>query len=230
MFVFQKPDIIAVEPESLIQTVVKNISSYCKEDRNLMISVFDIKKNRFLYCNDSFKNIMGYDPDEIIRGGWDFWYKKMNPDEARIIKNKIDFFLHRPHSGTTPEVLSFNYHIEDIFNKWHFISHELSLYLFKKSFFILNYLNDISQIERIEYFFGVKKQNPTNKYGKNIAISKREREVLVLIAEGFSSKQIADELYISNHTAIKHRKNLIEKFKVKNTAQLIKEASRFFLL
>lgn len=230
MSVVQQSGIISVEKENLIQTVVNHISSYCREDKNLMISVFDIKKNKFLFCNDSFKNILGYNADQIISGGWDFWYKKMNPNEARVIKNKINFFLQKPHSGKNPEVLSFTYHIEDILNKWHFVSHELTLYLFKKSYFILSYLYDISQIERIEYFFGVKKQNPINRYGKDIAISKREKEVLVLIAEGFSSKQIADELYISNHTAIKHRKNLIEKFKVKNTAQLIKEASRFFLL
>ena len=47
-----------------------------------------------------------------------------------------------------------------------------------------------------------------------------------MVADGYSSKQIADKLFISNHTAISHRKNLIEKFKVKNTAQLIKRASR----
>lgn len=57
-------------------------------------------------------------------------------------------------------------------------------------------------------------------------ISIREKEVLKLIADGFSSRQIADQLFISKHTAISHRKNLIEKFRVKNTAQLIKKASK----
>jgi DNA-binding CsgD family transcriptional regulator len=52
----------------------------------------------------------------------------------------------------------------------------------------------------------------------------------LLITEGLSSKKIADELYISNYTAITHNKNLIEKFKVKNTAQLIREASKSILL
>lgn len=229
MFAVQKPGSITTEPENLIQTVVNHISLYCKEDKNLMISVFDIRKNQFLYCNDCFKSILGYKADEIIRGGWEFWYKKMKPEEAGIIQNKINLLLRKPQLGKHREVLSFTYHIKDIFSKWYFVSHELSLYHFKKNFFVLNYLYDISQIERIEYFFG-KTQNPVNRNGNNITISKREKEVLMLIAEGFSSKQIADELYISNHTAIKHRKNLIEKFDVKNTAQLIREASRFFLL
>ena len=230
MYAVQKPGNITVEPENLIPTVVKFISSYCQEDKNLMISVFDIKINKFLYCNDSFKNVLGFNADEIIQGGWEFWYNRINPNEARIIKNKIELLIQKPHSEKHQEVLSFTYHIKDIFSKWFFVSHELSLYQFKKNLFVLNYLYDISQIERIEYFFGFKQQNPKNKDGTNITVSKREKEVLLLISEGFSSKQIADELYISNHTAIKHRKNLIEKFKVKNTAQLIKEASRFFLL
>lgn len=230
MDINQEPDSITLEKENLIQNVMTDISSCGEEDKNLMISVFDIKKNKFLYCNNSFRNVLGYNTDEIIRGGWEFWYKKMNPDEARIIKNKINFLLQKSHLGKHSEVLSFTYHIKDVFNKWYFVAHELSLYHFKKTLVVLNYLYDISQIERIEVFFGVKTQNPVNKNGNYLTISKREKEVLLLISEGFSSKQIADELYISNHTAIKHRKNLIEKFKVKNTAQLIREASRLFLL
>ncbi len=229
MFTDRGPDIISVGKENLVQSVVEFISSYCKEDKNLMISLFDIKKNKFIYCNDSFKSILGYNADKIIRGGWEFWYKIIDPDEAGTIKNKINLLIRKPHLGNHQEVLSFNYHIKDVLSKWHFVSHELSLYHFRKNIFVLNYLFDISQIERIEYFFG-KKHNPIDKNGANISISKREKEVLLLVADGFSSKQIADELCISNHTSIKHRKNLIEKFKVKNTAQLIKEASRFFLL
>lgn len=230
MYAVQEPDIIVIEKENLIQSVVTYFSSHCQEDRNLMISVFDIKKNKFLFCNDSFRNVLGYNADEIIRGGWEFWYKKINPNEARIIKHSINLLIQKPHSEKHPDVLSFTYHIKDIFSNWYFVSHELSVFQFKKNLFVLNYLYDISQIERIEYFFG-KKQHPIlGKNGKDVTISKREKEVLLLISEGFSSKQIADELYISNHTAIKHRKNLIEKFKVKNTAQLIREASRFFML
>lgn len=75
------------EDDSIINTVVKQISYYCDKDKNQMISVFDIKNNIFLYCNDSFKNILGYNTNDIIRGGWEFWYKKIDPGEACIILN-----------------------------------------------------------------------------------------------------------------------------------------------
>ena len=52
--------------------------------------------------------------------------------------------------------------------------------------------------------------------------TKREKEVLALIAEGLTNQEIADQLFISQLTVISHRKSLLEKTESKNTAQLIK--------
>ena len=61
-------------------------------------------------------------------------------------------------------------------------------------------------------------------------ISKREKEVLYLIAHGYSSKMVADKLCISVHTATTHRTNLLEKFHAKNTAELVLMATKKFWL
>jgi len=55
-------------------------------------------------------------------------------------------------------------------------------------------------------------------------LTKREREVLKLIAEGKSNKDIADLLFISVHTVERHRANMMEKLKLKKTADLVKYA------
>jgi DNA-binding NarL/FixJ family response regulator len=52
----------------------------------------------------------------------------------------------------------------------------------------------------------------------------REREVLTLIAEGASNKEIAARLFISTRTAEHHRANIMRKLGIHNTAQLIKYA------
>ena len=57
-------------------------------------------------------------------------------------------------------------------------------------------------------------------------VSKREKQILNLLAHGYSSKEIATELYISEHTAMTHRKNLIQKFNAKNTVHLVSIAFR----
>ena len=55
-------------------------------------------------------------------------------------------------------------------------------------------------------------------------LSRREKEVLELIAEGYTNPQIAEKLFISPFTVDSHRKNLIAKLNVKNTAMLIRFA------
>lgn len=56
-------------------------------------------------------------------------------------------------------------------------------------------------------------------------LTRREIEVLKLIAEGLTNQQIADKLFISSWTVDSHRKNLLIKFEAKNTASLIKLAA-----
>jgi DNA-binding NarL/FixJ family response regulator len=54
----------------------------------------------------------------------------------------------------------------------------------------------------------------------------REREVLTLISDGNSRKEIADSLYISVHTVGHHRTNIMRKLNIKKTAELVKYAVR----
>jgi DNA-binding NarL/FixJ family response regulator len=69
-------------------------------------------------------------------------------------------------------------------------------------------------------------QKPASSRKKHteIPISPRELEVLKLIAQEFSNAEIAEKLYISIRTVDTHRRNLLEKLGVKNTAGLVKFA------
>ncbi|WP_146198522.1 response regulator transcription factor [Rhodohalobacter mucosus] len=55
-------------------------------------------------------------------------------------------------------------------------------------------------------------------------ITKREREILKLIVEGYTSPEIAKILYISTRTVETHRSNLMNKLELKNTAALVRFA------
>ena len=55
-------------------------------------------------------------------------------------------------------------------------------------------------------------------------LSPREKEILGLIAEGYTNPQIAEKIFLSSFTVDSHRKNLLAKLNVKNTASLIKLA------
>lgn len=59
---------------------------------------------------------------------------------------------------------------------------------------------------------------------KDVPLSNREIEVLKLISEEYSNPEIAEKLFISIRTVDTHRRNLLEKLGVKNTAGLVKYA------
>ena len=51
-------------------------------------------------------------------------------------------------------------------------------------------------------------------------LTRRETDVLVLVAKGLMSKEIAERLHISVHTVISHRKNITRKTNIKSVAGL----------
>jgi DNA-binding NarL/FixJ family response regulator len=55
-------------------------------------------------------------------------------------------------------------------------------------------------------------------------LTKREKEILEFIAEGLTNQEIATRLFLNITTVDSHRKNMLTKFNVKNTAALIKIA------
>ncbi|RCW92322.1 response regulator [Winogradskyella arenosi] len=64
----------------------------------------------------------------------------------------------------------------------------------------------------------------SEKSSPEIALTKRETEVLKLIAQEFTTQEIADQLFLSKHTIESYRKNLISKLGVRNLAGLTRYA------
>ena len=54
-----------------------------------------------------------------------------------------------------------------------------------------------------------------------VILSERENEIIILIAEGYTNNKIAELLFLSNHTITTHRKNIMSKLGVKNTAGIV---------
>lgn len=61
-------------------------------------------------------------------------------------------------------------------------------------------------------------------------LSNREMEVLKLVSNGKTTKEIADQLFVSTRTVETHRVNMMKKLNVQNTAELIKKAAHLKLI
>ncbi|MCO6497526.1 MAG: response regulator transcription factor [Chitinophagaceae bacterium] len=62
------------------------------------------------------------------------------------------------------------------------------------------------------------------------AITRREKEVLLLLEEGLNGPQIAEKLFISPYTVETHRKNMMQKLNASSTQQLLKKAKEACLI
>ena len=63
-------------------------------------------------------------------------------------------------------------------------------------------------------------QSDATKSNDDVELSKRETDVLVAVAKGMMNKEIADEMNISIHTVISHRKNITRKTGIKSVSGL----------
>lgn len=209
--------------ERVFNLRINEILKACQSSKNLMIGIYLVEQDQFLYANNCLKSILGEHLIDLLEAGWDFWLSRIASDESQCIKDRLS---HVFSVSRTEDPLTLRYHLTDYLNNKIYLKHEILLRKISGHTLAINYFFDVTEKERLELCFDLDRQGyRTQGSEKAMYISAREKEVLKLIADGFSSKEIADMLFISNHTAISHRKNLIEKFQVKNTAHLVKKAS-----
>lgn len=209
-------------------TKFSKISAVCEGTKDLMVAIFLVDQSHFLYCSKAFKKVMGENYHLLMEQGWSYWFSFMNDEEISLVKKQLLSFFKDP---LETKQLILTYHFKNFLKETICIKQEVFLYQLKSRTLAINYFFDVTEKERIKCCLHDTLPNTRlTDLSYYAPISEREKEVLKLVADGYSSKQIADQLYISNHTAISHRKNLMEKFHVKNAAQLIKKASKILEL
>lgn len=90
-------------------------------------------------------------------------------------------------------------------------------------------INAIHAVNKGDIYFSGEVGQALEEYQKSSRselplLTPREKEVLELIAEGYTNPQIAAKIFLSPFTIDSHRKNLLAKLNVKNTASLIRLA------
>lgn len=84
-----------------------------------------------------------------------------------------------------------------------------------------NYMPSLMGIKGEKKVWPININREQENQSLNLQFSKREMEIIKLIALGYKSEEIADTLFISVHTVHSHRKNIIRKSGVKTSSELI---------
>jgi DNA-binding CsgD family transcriptional regulator len=210
---------------------------------------FEINQGHFSYMHSNAKEFYGKDENDIILTDLidrihpddhnfflesealvaDFLTEKINPQEMfkykfvysyrfRIPNGEYRHLLHQCIAFARGEkgnmITSFGVHA--------FIDH-----ITPKS----NYKLSIIGMDEYPSYFGITVPNPKIKFQPLEApFSPREIEIIRLISEGLSSREIAASLFISHATARTHRQNILDKAKCQNTTALVAKCFQLGIL
>jgi DNA-binding NarL/FixJ family response regulator len=82
----------------------------------------------------------------------------------------------------------------------------------------------------VENLLQISVQSPAPAASPNPRLTPREQEVMRLLAEGFTTREIAQRLFISPKTVENHRANIMKKLDLRTTIDLVRQAARLGLI
>ena len=222
--------------------------------------IFDYLKQTTVHVADSMLAVSGYSPAEVCAGGAAFVLRITNPsDVASLMLLQAGYIQEAKTAGFDPRSLRFHDYYWAVLHKngtkVPVVSTSIMLtYTAQHDFHIgvgfhipsdkdfdrkvmqcKDLLRSIklrhNQVYRHSFLNGVMVPYPIHHVNRAAdAITQRERQVLGMLAQGHSTDVIAGALSIASNTVESHRKKLLQKFEAKNSAELIKKASKVFWL
>ena len=84
--------------------------------------------------------------------------------------------------------------------------------------------------EVVESLMRSEKEEVNSANAGYASLTRREKQVMCLLAEGLSTTEIAEKLFISRKTVENHRSNILSKLDLHSTVELVRYAARYGLI
>jgi len=213
------------------------------EIENSTISVLDLNRNNYILKSSKFKKMLGYiKPEDIENDDLELFHRILHPDDLSFVleteNDAFIFYKNLPASEKKDYKLVYDFRVRNTEGIYMRFIHQfvvLEQDRSGKSWLALivtdlaeaKASNDKPQRKMINIKTGKFHKFTEDDYSySETSISKRETEVLSLIAQGLDSKNISERLYISINTVNNHRQNILSKTRSENTTQALLYAKR----
>lgn len=221
--------------ESLVQQFMA--SSPVLEGGSSFFWLFDYRKGEPIFVSASVKEVLGYQHAFLNKGGIND-FLRLVPAEDRLLLNKVYADIHADYHRIPVEEkglyrFDFNYRVQRAdYRNVSVLQQTLFLQTLPSGFPLLelSVLTDFSTYKsnalvQLQIY---KKQEDSYtrvaayQYDESLdKLTEREKEVLGLIAQGLTDKEMADKMFISLHTVKTHRKNILTKTNSRNAAEAV---------
>jgi DNA-binding CsgD family transcriptional regulator len=175
-----------------------------------------------IWANKYTLDFVGYTQTEINEMGCNYFEKIMHPEDLKMTRDSISFLKDIPQEHIFKGISRVKPKEKDY--QWCFSQTQVFKYkpdgtpwqFLNAAFVITEPFHTDSQLEDV-----LKEVNQLKNKLKLQSLSKREREILKLIANGLTDDGISKKLHISTRTVHTHRNKLIKKTATNNTATLV---------
>jgi DNA-binding CsgD family transcriptional regulator len=197
------------------------------------VLVTDLNKLSTVYMNKSGCNILKHSIEELNELGPEYFQRFFVPEEMNVF---VPTYLNMHQEQDASHIYNFAHQVKTMCDgsyKWYFASAKL-LYtpgqqVSDQMLLIVNEVNSLANIaKKINSVLEESDWMKAN-FKKLCRLSKREKEILGLLASGYSTAQISDSFCLSKLTINTHRRNIGEKLEIKTFAGLYKFAVAFAL-
>jgi DNA-binding CsgD family transcriptional regulator len=208
-----------------------------------IVGIYNNVQNNYAFISDNIETITGHSPKQYTGPkGMEYVISTFPPDHAviytqRIFPSIFEYFqTQAPHQDIKRFRFTASFQLirKDKTVMWCM----QQLNVIEKDdqglpLLTLVFMSDITHVKKdaaVDFVVARKDDNNVFQHvyaatfpssNESITFTKRELEVLQLLSQGKSSYDIADLLFISEHTVFNHRKNMLEKAAKKNTAELL---------
>ena len=190
------------------------------------IYINDLIQMKKLWSCDNYELLTGYTLKEAAAMGVDYFQNAYHDEDKQIfLESKKNLY---DNMGSSNWQGVYRIHTKDNRRLWIFSVGKVLKYDKKKRPWLALGIgiNITEKIKNEMNFIALMQENLALKHQTiRKLLSSREKEILKQLTYGYNSKKIADNLCLSKHTIETHRKNILKKTELKNTAELIKLAA-----
>jgi DNA-binding CsgD family transcriptional regulator len=219
--------------------------------RHIIPSIYllDYTTGNYVVLSDNCIREMGYYKEDYQDGGLPFTISNFNPQDMRVFNehifpDRVKFLKGIPPEEHAQYVFSHNYRHRGKDGKYMTLLQRNAFIRSDKNGKPLMSLGMVLNVEHyknpntvVQLIEKVDANGPSSVGTVQLkktyfvdeadsVLTKREKEILNLLSEGLSTKQIADRIFLSEHTVTVHRRNMMAKTNTANVAELLAWAIR----
>jgi DNA-binding CsgD family transcriptional regulator/PAS domain-containing protein len=212
---------------------------------NSSMTIYDILQRKYVFVRNRFRELIDYDEQAAAEQGYAFFFRLMPPDDIAFVLDtsirSLEYLHEVPPAERKDYKTVFEFRLRNREGKYiRFIQQLVNLELdLAGNMWLILILMDVNpnqqggkQLLRTMMNMKSGKVVPftEERDERQSQLTRREIEILGLIARGMVSKEIAEQLFLSVNTVNNHRQRIIEKMDMSSTSEALTYAMRIGII